>query len=65
MPVAGHVSLKVYNSSGQEVETLFDGNQRAGNYMATFDGTGLAAGVYFYRLQSENVSVTKKLILLK
>jgi hypothetical protein len=65
VPRNGHVSLKVYNSFGQEVATIFDGVQNAGNYVATFDATGLASGVYLYRLQSENVSITKKLILAK
>lgn len=65
VPKDGYVSLKVYNDLGQEVVDLFSGIQRTGNYKATFDGTGLASGVYFYKLQSENVSITKKLVLMK
>jgi len=55
----------VYNDLGQEVATLFSGVQDAGNYTATFDGKGLASGVYLYRLQAENISITKKLVLMK
>ncbi len=65
VPRNGHVSLKLYNAFGQEVATIFDGVQKAGNYVATFDATGLTSGVYLYRLQSENVSITKKLVLTK
>lgn len=65
IPLTGHVTLKVYNDLGQEVATLFDGVQQAGNYVATFDGTSLASGVYLYRLQAGNVSISKKLILVK
>jgi len=65
VPTTDHVSLKVYNSIGQEVATLFDGVQNAGNYVVTFDGTGLAGGIYFYQLQSESVMITKKLVLMK
>jgi hypothetical protein len=65
VPLNGHVSLKVHNSLGQEVVTLFDGLQKAGNYVATFDATGLPSGVYTYRLQSGSVSITKKLVLMK
>ncbi len=65
IPVSGQVSLKVYNSNGQEVKTLFDGGQEAGNYMTKFDGTGFAGGVYYYKLQSENIFITKKFILMK
>jgi hypothetical protein len=65
VPVTGHVSLEVFNSIGQKVAVLFDGNLKAGKYAATFDGTGVTGGIYFYRLQSEDVSITRKLILMK
>jgi len=65
IPVSGHVSLKVFNTLGQEVATLVDGNQLTGNYTATFDGSGLSSGVYMYWLQSGNVSITKKFVLMK
>jgi hypothetical protein len=65
VPRNGHVSLKLYNSFGQEVATIFEGVQNAGNYVATFDATGLASGVYLYRLQSGNISITKKLVLTR
>ena len=65
VPVTGHVSLKVFKMTGQEVATLFDGVRHAGNYVATFDGTVLASGVYFYQLKSGSVSITKKFALIK
>ncbi len=65
VPSAGHVSLKVFNSLGQEIAVLFDGIRQAGKYAATFDGSGLAGGVYFYKLQSGDVSITRKLVLMK
>jgi len=65
IPLSGHVSLKVYNSLGQEVATLFDGVQKAGVHVATFDGADLPSGVYSYRLQSGKVSLTKKFVLMK
>ncbi|MFZ0454013.1 MAG: T9SS type A sorting domain-containing protein [Ignavibacteriaceae bacterium] len=65
VPKSGFVSLKVYNLLGQEVATLFSGNQKAGNYVATFDGSDLASGVYMYKLQSDKVSLTKKFVLMK
>ena len=65
VPITGRVSLKVYNTLGQEVATLFDGTRQAGKYVVTFDGTGVPGGIYFYRLQSEGVSITKKFVLMK
>ena len=65
VPKSGFVSLKVYNLLGQEVTTLYSGNQKAGNYEVTFNGANLASGIYLYRLQSGNVSITKKFVLMK
>ena len=65
IPVSGQVALIVYNSLGEKVATIFNGYQKAGNYKATFDGSGLASGIYVYRLESGNVSIAKKFILAK
>lgn len=65
IPVSGYVLLKVFNSLGQEIVTLFNGEQQAGNYSVNFDGSGLASGTYLYRLQSGDVSITKKFVLMK
>jgi hypothetical protein len=65
IPKSGQVMLKVYNSLGQEVATIFEGEQKAGKYIATFDGSSLSSGVYFYRLKAENVLLTKKFVLMK
>ena len=62
---SGMVTLKVYNLLGQEVATLVSQNQKPGNYMVDFNATNLASGVYMYRLQAGNFSLTKKMILLK
>jgi hypothetical protein len=59
------VSLKVYNLLGQEQAILFEGVRQSGKYVVTFDGRKLASGVYFYRLQSGSVSISKKFLLLK
>jgi endo-1,4-beta-xylanase len=65
IPTSGLVSLKVSNLVGQEVATVFEGFQPAGNYTVTFDGTGLASGVYLYRLQVNNFLETKRFVLLR
>jgi len=65
VPQSGFVTLKVYNILGQEVATLLQKQQRAGNYIATFDASKLASGVYLYRLEIGGTSITKKLVLLK
>jgi endo-1,4-beta-xylanase len=65
VPEKDYVSLKVYSLVGQEVATLFNGVRQPGNYVATFDGTGLASGVYLYRLVARDFVETRKLLLLR
>lgn len=67
LPAAGEVSIKVYNSLGQEVLTLVDGVKEAGNHSISFDAATykLTSGVYFYRLSAGGVSITKKMVLMR
>ena len=57
--------MKVYNIIGQEVATLVNGVKGPGRYSVEFDGTRLANGVYYYRLESGRNSITKKLMPVK
>ena len=60
-----HVTLKVYDTLGREVATLVDGIQQAANYQVRFDGSGLASGMYLYRLETPDHVLTRRMILLK
>ena len=62
---AGSVTIKVYNTLGAEITTLVSENMSAGNHVVTFEATDLPTGIYFYSLNSNNVSMTKKMLLLK
>ncbi len=61
----GFVSLKVYDNLGNEVSTLVNEYKPSGVYEVSFDGTGLASGIYFYQLSTSSFIQTKKMILLK
>lgn len=61
----GFVTIKVFNVLGKEIATLVNREQSAGNQEVKFDGSKLASGIYFYRMQSGSFSQTKKLIMLK
>lgn len=61
----GEVKLKVYNLAGEEIETLVNGFQSAGEYEITWQPKGLASGVYFYKIVSGADSEVRKLIFLK
>lgn len=63
---SGHVTLKIYNSMGQEVATLVDGFRNASeSNKVAFDGAGLANGLYIYKLTVDNQQATRKMILMK
>jgi hypothetical protein len=60
------VNLSIYNVLGEKVVTLFDGQQKAGDYRVVWDARAFASGVYFYRLQTDQGFVqTRKLVVLK
>jgi photosystem II stability/assembly factor-like uncharacterized protein len=59
------VQLKVYDILGREVTTLVNKQQQPGNYEVEFNASNLSSGVYFYQLSTENIHLTKKLLLLK
>jgi hypothetical protein len=65
LPVKSHVKLTVFNTLGQLVATLVNGTQDAGYHDARFDGSGLASGVYFYRLQAGGFVQTKRLLIVR
>jgi len=65
LPISSYLTLKVYNLLGQDIATIFEGVQSAGNYSVTFDASGLTGGIYFYQLKAGSFVENKKFILLK
>ena len=65
MAKAGHATVEVYNTAGQKVETLVNGNLSAGNHSVVWNAAKVSAGVYFYTVRSGNLSKTMKMTLLK
>ena len=66
MKTTEHVAIKVYNSIGQEVVTLFDGVVPADQIQeVTFDGSRLSSGIYFYVLRATDRVEVKKMLMMK
>jgi len=65
LPEATQVTLEVFNSVGQKVMELVNGQQSAGYHTATFDASGLSSGVYLYKLTTPSFTQTKKMLLIK
>lgn len=62
---AGMVSLKIYNTLGQEVAVLVNEQKQSGKYQVQFNAVNLPSGVYFSKLQVGTKLFTKKLLLTK
>jgi uncharacterized delta-60 repeat protein len=65
VPSRGYVSLQVFNVLGQEIASLVAEELSAGTYTRQWDGTAAPSGIYYYRLEANGHSETKRLVLLK
>ena len=70
LPTRSKIEVAVFNVLGQVVKTLVDEVKPAGRYAVTWDGTDsrgrqAAAGVYLYRVKTDDYTASKKMILLK
>ncbi len=62
---AGFVTLKVYDMLGREVATLVNQELAQSSYSIPWNAAGVPSGVYFYKLDTGNYSLTKKMVLMK
>lgn len=65
IPDEGFVNLKIYDAAGKEVAVLLNKKMNSGTHKITFDASHLNSGVYFYKLETEKFSETKKMIVNK
>ncbi len=65
IPQRSNVTLKIYDVLGKEIAVLVNEEKDRGVYNVNFDATGLASGIYLYKLQAGSFVETKKMILLR
>jgi len=65
LPVGSLVTLKVYDLLGNEISTLVNKEQEAGEYSVEFSADGLSSGMYFYTISARAFTRAKKMILLR
>jgi hypothetical protein len=66
LPKDGKVNLVIYDMLGREVKTLVNNEfKQAGSYMIEFNGSQLASGIYFYKIQVANFVQVKRMVLIK
>jgi len=70
MPAAGKASIKIYNLKGQMIKTILDDQVESGITTYNWNGTDengmpVGSGIYFYKLQTDNQTISKKMVLMK
>jgi hypothetical protein len=65
IPQSSNVTLKIFNTLGQEVKTLLNQNMESGVYTINFDAGELNSGIYFYKLDAGQYSEVRKMTLIK
>ena len=63
--VKSNVQLTIYDITGREVKTLINQSQNRGRYSIPFNASGLASGVYIYRLKAGSTEQSRKMLLLR
>lgn len=65
LPKSEFVTVKIFDMLGKEVAQLVNDELKAGNYEYQFNGSSLASGIYFYRINTANFTDTKRMTLVK
>jgi hypothetical protein len=65
LPDRQAVTLRVYNLLGEEVATIVNETLGAGEHVVEFNATGLATGMYLYKLQAGSMTQTKRMLLVR
>ena len=65
LPFDSKVSIKIFDMSGREVASVVNEFKTAGFYTVNFNASALSSGVYFYIINADNFTATKKMILVK
>jgi hypothetical protein len=60
-----YITLKIYNVLGEEISFLVNENKAIGSYTVEWDASNLPSGIYIYKLTANNVSLEKKMVLMK
>ncbi len=65
LPKASSVKIEIFDLMGKKMGTLLNSKKPAGFYTIEFDGSGLASGIYFYRIQAGQFVDVKKMVLMR
>ena len=63
--INSHITIKIYNTLGEQIAVLLDDFSLAGIYKINFNAADLPSGIYFYRMTAGKNTITRKMILMK
>jgi hypothetical protein len=65
LPEISNVSIQVYDLTGRQVATAFEGQLSTGHHRIHFDASSLSSGTYMYRLSAGNLTEVRLMTLIK
>ena len=65
LPEATQVRIDIFNVMGQKVETIINKDMNAGSHKVEWNASGVASGIYYYKVQANGVQEVKRMILIK
>jgi plastocyanin len=65
LPNQAHVRIQIYDVLGRQISTLLDEDRPAGDNEVIWDAENATSGIYFYKIQTNNLTDTKRMVLLK
>jgi hypothetical protein len=65
VPRASHVTIRLYDVTGRQLQVLCDAEQSPGHHDLALPSAGLPAGVYFCRMTADSFAQTQRLMLLR
>ena len=65
IPKPDRVKLDIYDRYGRDIVNLVNDRLKSGTHTVTFDNANLSPGVYFYRLETSNISLTRKMYVIR
>lgn len=65
IPKSSSVKLSIFDILGREIEVLVDENIKPGSYQVDWNASAYSSGIYYYKIEANNFTKTRKMLLIK
>ena len=65
LPLDSYVKLTLFDMNGKYIKSISEGFQSSGYYEVNFNSNGISSGTYYYRLETNDQTITKKMLIIK